>query len=256
MSLRQTCKNWQADGSCKFASKCRFQHGDSEAARCTESNAINCKNAAPNATQSLITAASGSAIHLPRSASSEEWLQIVGKRSPEFGVELSRRFLLALLRPLLPHLADPLARTLCELMPIRNLFFIDRFSDDTPGDFIYRMVRKKIAFWLRTQAAQATGYARLVRMCHVEHHVPTAQNDAEPCEVFAFRPCSYCQFPNDDLQSQTCILCKVSSSQFMMRNSIGAKSCQILTLAPEQALKTMRKLEKKLNQVLCLARRT
>jgi hypothetical protein len=249
MKMEQPCKNWQAEGSCKFASNCRFRHGDADAARLTERSAIKCKIAASNALQPLLTSASGCAINLPRSTGIEEWRQIIRNRSAEFHTELSRRFLLVLLRPLLPHLADPLSRTLCTSLPLLRLL---ETPTEQMGDLVYRVVRNKIAAWLCIEAAQATGHARLARMCHVEHHPPATPSGAAVCVAPDLRSCGSCRFPNEGSflqQSSTCISC--GSSQLFIPRMMYVSDMfdPFQSLAPEQVLRKMRKLEKKLNQV-------
>jgi hypothetical protein len=119
------------------------------------------------------------------------------------------------------------------------------------GDLVYDIVRDKIAAWLCIEAAQATGHARLARMCHVEHHRPAPAGGAAACVAPDFRSCGSCRFPNEGsfLQSRTCVSC--GSSQFIIPRMMYMPFLfdPFQSLGPQQALRKMRKLEKKLNQV-------
>jgi hypothetical protein len=124
------------------------------------------------------------------------------------------------------------------------------------GDLVYDVVRNKIAAWLCIEAAQATGHARLARMCHVEHHRPASPSGAAVCVAPDLKTCGSCRFPNEGSilqQSSTCVSC--GSSQLfiphMMYMSVYMSDVfdPLQWLAPEQVLRKMRKLEKKLNQV-------
>lgn len=127
MSLRQPCRDWKAGGSCRFALRCRFQHDGIDAERAEDVPQKQSNIAASNVSTPLTISASGSTICLaPLSAlDCTRWLET---KSGRFREEFDRRFVLALLRPLFPHLADALLENFTPYYGAHSRFFSDYYN--------------------------------------------------------------------------------------------------------------------------------
>jgi hypothetical protein len=276
------CRDWQARGSCRFAQRCRFQHDSSVAAR-AEAPALKKSNiTASNVSQPLIISASGSKIHFS-SHDGKKWAQLLrqlemrGTFRP-FAEEFTQRFLLALFQPMLPHQALVLALNFSKGIQgnaqvgyyhvahhLNSPHELQRcgFSYATSGNILRGMVSKQIARFLSIQASQDLGFARLARLCYIQHHGLSGLTAHHHTlfDVGAFWECSHCSNPNENMERPTCAACGCIRSSVknlllprasFFSSAFGLDTCKERfeePLAASDVVKKMQKLRKKLNQV-------
>ena len=269
MSLRQPCREWKAGGSCRFAQRCRFQHERLDLACAKPLVPEHSTISLSNASNPLITAASGSAVRLaPLDARS--WEQLLREKNAIFREEFFRRFLLAIIRPLCPHQAAALAqnfksgtwgsyKVLEHLNSSHALKQLDaggscsmaelqrNFGFCSSGDMLRQIVRQQISARLSIQASQDLGFVRLARLCHIEQRRLSGHIDVTDNVLFdvgAFWECISCRFSNENMERPNCAACGG------LRAALGHLEVRFKQpLTAQEVLKKMRKLRKKLNQV-------
>ena len=252
--MRQPCREWKVAGACTFGARCKFLHSGAAVACLADFTSEQCKVEVTSVSQPLITSASGSLIHLAP-LDVHKWSALLSEHKVDFRVEFYKRLLLALLQPMFPHLAAEVASS----FNTRECSYI--FDDLTSWDLdvFEQSVRPRLARIISVRAAQDAGFARLARMCYIECNGPSLQNapfgQADACSRTAeYWSCAFCAFVNESTGEQKkCSSC-ASSLQYLKHHLHFAAKARVppsasSELQPEQAMKAMRKLEKKLNQV-------
>ena len=251
MSLKQPCREWKVGGACTFGARCKFLHSGTAVACLADFTSEQCKIEVTNVSQPLITSASGSLIHLAP-FDVHKWSALLSEHKVDFRVEFYKRLLLAMLQPMFPHLAAEVASS----FDTHECFHI--FDDLTSWDlgFFEQSVRQRLAQIISVRAAQDAGFARLARMCYIEcngpsfQNAPVGQTDA-CCRTAEYWSCAFCAFVNESTGEQkTCSSCASSLLNFAAKARVLPSATS--ELQPEQAVKAMRKLEKKRNQVQTL----
>ncbi len=221
----------------------------------------------PNASNPLITAASGSTIRLsPLDA--RGWEQLFRDKNDMFREEFFRRILLAIIQPLFPHQAAALVQNFKSgmwgsynvLEHLKSSHAQERLDAGasysivelhrnlgicSSGDMLRRIVRQQISARLSIQASQDLGFVRLARLCHIEQRRLSGHIDFKDMfDVGAFWECSSCRFSNENMERPNCAACGGFRAAL---DHLQARFTHPLTA--EEVLKKMRKLRKKLNQV-------
>lgn len=256
--MRQTCREWNAVGSCRFGEGCRFQHDGTDAACDADFTSEQCKITVSNISQPLLTSASGSVIHFGPLDVPKLSAMLSDKRT-DFLVEFHKRLLLVLLQQFSPHLAPEIAK---KFSPSERCAIFARLASEDFATVFQQLIRQRISEAITLHDAQTAGFCRLARICCMEHNGPSCQHAADVFSTAVGRwSCAMCAFQNEDTSAQACsscasprrnpLYCHATPDPLLnyYPSQLLQASSAFSGLQPDEAASRMRKLEKKLNQV-------